>query len=185
MLLRLTRVVPLVATLALACEGGPDLLELFASSSQYTIVFSDTGSQTYTGSFGGFAAFSTQPGAASAPWIAVYIISDSLRLTQILPFGTQCPAAGSEPITTDSLAVDSVRAIVSLRRTRGLVAVPTSSSFTIDSVTRGGVWGRFGLSLYPVVPEFAGPSATITGQFRLAEIDYLHHAPHCSGGASP
>ena len=174
-----------MATLALACEGGPDLLELFASSSQYTIVYNDTASQTYTGSFGGFAAFSTQPGAASAPWIAVYIISDSLRLTQILPFGTQCPTAGSEPITTDSLAVDSARAIVNHSRARGLVADALYSSLTIDSVTTRDVWGRFAIGLNPVVPEFGGPSATITGEFRLAEIDYLHHAPHCGGGASP
>ena len=183
MFLRSARILPLVVTLPLACEGGPSPFELFASSYQYTIVYSNTDSQTYAGPFGGFAAFQTQPGAASAPWIVVYILSDSLRLTKTLPFGTSCPTAGSEPITTDSLAVDSVRAIVSFSRTRGLVAEPLNSSLTIDSVTPGEVWGRFGIALNPAIPEFAGPTATITGRFRLAEIDFQHHPLHCGGGA--
>ena len=33
-----------------------------------------------------------------------------------------------------------------------------------------------------VVPEFGGPSATLTGSFRLSEIEYLGVLPHCTTG---
>jgi len=114
----------------------------------------------------------------------VYLIGDSLRVTEFLPSGTRCPEALSLALGTDSLAVDSATVIVFHKRIRRTVPDPSLSVFTIDSVSSGVVWGRLSISLHQIVPEFGGPSATMTGQFRLSEIEYMGHLRHCGGGAA-
>jgi len=182
--IRFSPTVPIpVLILALACQSGTGPFGLLASSSQYTIVYSDSGSQPYASSSGGFSSFLDQQGAAEGRWTAVYLVGDSVRITQLLSIGTQCPSPLTVPITTDSLAVDSASVLVRHKRIRNTAPDPVISSLTIDSVASGWVWGRFSISLHQVVPEFGGPNATLTGEFRLFEVEYLSRMPHCSGAA--
>ena len=170
-----------LATLALACQGT-GLFDSFASTYDYTVTYSDSGPRSFDGSFfGGFSAYPKQSGTANGPWAAVYMIGDSLQLTAILPSNTQCPASRAVPVGT-TLTADSATVIVRHKRISATNPDPSISSLTIDSVATGQVWGRLSLSLHPVVPEFVDPSATVTGRFRLAEMDYLGFARHCTKG---
>jgi len=169
-----------IVSLASGCRSGTSLFKLFASSSQYTIVYSDSGPRAYDRSFGGFSSFVNQTGPAGR-WTAVYLIGDSLRVTEFLPSGTQCPEALSLAFGTDTLAVDSATVIVFHKRIRGTVPDPSVSVLTIDSLSGGEVWGRLSISLHQVVPEFGGANANITGRFRLSEIEYMGHQRHCGG----
>lgn len=171
-----------IATLAYGCQSGTGSFNLFASSSQYTIVYSDSGPRSYDRSGGGFSSF-VNPTGPGGRWTTVYLIGDSLRVTEFPPSGTQCPDALSMALGTDSLAVDSATVMMFHRRLRPMVADPSVSLFTIDSLSGGVVWGRLSIGLRQVVPEFGGPSATITGRFHLSEIPYLGHRRHCGGAA--
>lgn len=171
-----------IATLAIGCQSGTGLFNLFASSSQYTIVYSDSGPRSYDRSFGGYSSFVNHTGPAGR-WTAVYLIGDSLRVTEFLPSGTQCPEALSLAVGTDTLAVDSATIIVIHHRIRGTIPVPSVSVFTVDSLSGGVVWGQLSIALHQIVPEFGGANATLTGRFRLSEIEYMGHQVHCGGAA--
>jgi len=82
---------------------------------------------------------------------------------------------------TDTLAVDSATVIVFHKRIRATAPDPSVSVLTIDSLSGGMVWGQFSISLHEIVPEFGDPNATITGRFRLSEIEYIGHQRHCGG----
>jgi hypothetical protein len=86
-------------------------------------------------------------------------------------------------VGTDTLAADSATVIVSHKRIRRTVPDPSVSVFTIDSVSGGMVWGQLSISVHQIVPEFGGPNATLTGHFRLSEIDYEGQLRHCGSTA--
>src|SRR5204863_8068976 len=136
-----------IATLALGCQSGTGLFNLFASSSQYTIVYSDIGPRSYDRSLGGFYSF-LNPTGPSERWTTVYLIGDSLRVTEFLPSGIHCPDPLSLALGTDSLAVDSATVIVFHKRIRATVPDASVSVFTIDSLPSGVVWGRLSISLH-------------------------------------
>jgi hypothetical protein len=171
-----------IAALAFGCQSGTGFFSPFASSSQYTIVYSDSGPRSYDRSVGGFSSFVNQTGPAGR-WTTVYLIGDSLRVTEFLPSGTQCPEALSLAFGTDTLAVDSATVLVFHNRIRGTVPNPSLSVFTIDSLSGGVVWGQLSIALHQIVPEFGGANATLTGRFRLSEIEYMGHQRHCGGAA--
>lgn len=114
----------------------------------------------------------------------MYFIGDSIQVTQVPPGNSQCPSSLTVPLGTGSLTADSATVIVRHKRISDTKPDPPISSFTIDSITRGQVWGHLSMTLYQVVPEFGGPSATLTGSFRLSEIEYLGVLPHCTTGAA-
>jgi hypothetical protein len=172
-----------MAALALACQSGTGLFSLFIGFAQYTIVYSDSGARSFTRTTGGFYSFLSQDSAANGRLTAVYQIGDSLQVTDFLPSGSQCPAPIVQSIGRDTLALDSATAIVLHKRLRGTVPDSPVSEFIIDSARAGELWGRFAISVRPVVPEFAGPTATLTGRFRIPEIEYLGRVRHCSGAA--
>jgi hypothetical protein len=175
-----------VALLALACQSGTAPFSPFLNSHfAYTIVYSDSGPRSYTGSFGGFAAYAIKAGSLGGRWATVYFIGDSLVVTQVLPANTQCPIAANMPIGTTALATDSDSVMVRHKRLHPNVPDPLLSSLTIDSIAVGQVWGHFTMGLRPVVPEFSGGvSATLTGTFRVAEIASMGLSPHCTKGAA-
>jgi hypothetical protein len=175
-----------VALLALACQSGTAPFSPFLNSHfAYTIVYSDSGPRSYTGSFGGFAAYAINTGSLGGRWATVYIIGDSLVVTQVLPSNTQCPIATNMPIGTTALAADSDSVMVRHKRLHPNVPDPLLSSLTVDSVAVGQVWGHFTMGLRPVVPEFSGGvSATLTGTFRVAEIASMGLSPHCTKSAA-
>lgn len=176
-------VTPVMAALALACQDGTGPFSVFRGFAQYTIVYSDSGTRSFTRTTGGFSSFLSQDSAANGRLTAVYQIGDSLQVTDFLPSGTQCPAPISQSIGTDTLALDSATVIVRHKRLRGTVPDSPVSVFTIDSARAGELWGRFAFSVRPIVPEFAGPTATLAGRFRIPEIAYRGHGLHCSGPA--
>lgn len=171
-----------MAALALACQSGTGLLGVFSGFAQYSIVYSDSGTRSFTRTTGGFYSFLSQDSAANGRWTAVYLIGDSLQVTDFLPSGAQCPVPISQSMGRDTLALDSATVIVLHKRLRGTVPSP-GSVFAIDSTRAGELWGRFAISVLSTVPEFAGPTATLTGRFRIPEIEYLGRARHCSGAA--
>ena len=171
------------AALALACQSGDNLFRLFASSSEYTIVYSDSGPRTYVRPFGGFYSFLNQSGVATGRWTAVYLIGDSLRVTEFLSTAAQCPFTHTAPVGTDTLAVDSATVMVLHNRIRFTRPDPLISLMSIDSAAAGEVWGHFSISVHQIVPEFTGANATITGRFDLSEIEHDGHLRHCSGAA--
>jgi hypothetical protein len=171
-----------IATLTFGCQSGTGLFNPFASSSQYTIVYSDSGPRSYDRSVGGFYSFLNQTGPAGR-WTTVFLIGDSLRVTEFLLSGTQCPEAMGLAVGTDTLAADSATVIVSHKRIRRTVPDPSVSVFTIDSLSGGVVWGQLSISVHQIVPEFGGPNATLTGRFRLSEIEYMGQLRHCGSAA--
>ena len=173
-----------MAALALACQGGTGPYSLLSGFAQYTIVYSDSGTRSFTRTTGGFSSFLSQDSAANGRWAAVYLIGDSLQVTDFLPSGTQCPAPISQSIGVDTLALDSATVIVLHKRLRGTVPDSPVSVFTIDSARAGELWGRFAISVRPIVPEFAGPTATLTGRFRIPEIERLGHVRHCGAATT-
>ena len=174
---------PLMAALALACQSGTGLLSIFGGFAQYTIVYSDSGSRSFTRTTGGFYSFLSQDSAAHGRLTAVYHIGDSLQVTDFLPSGSQCPAPITQSLGRDTLALDSATVIVLHKRLRGTIPDSPVSEFTVDSARAGELWGRFAIGVRPIVPEFAGPTATLTGRFRIPEIEYQGHVRHCSGAA--
>jgi len=172
-----------LATLTLACQGSTGLFGSFASTYDYTVTYSDSGPRSFAGSFAGFSAYPEQSGTSNGQWAAVYLIGDSLQVTEVLPSNTQCPVSHTVPVGT-TLTADSATVIVRHKRISATNPDPSISSLTIDSVAAGQVWGRLSLSLHPVVPEFVDPSATVTGRFQIAEIEYMGFVRHCTRGAA-
>ena len=147
-------------------------------------MYSDSGPWSFEGSFfAGFSSYPNQGSAANGLWAAVYLIGDSLEVTEVLPSNTQCPASRTVPVGT-TLTADSATVIVRHKRISATNPDPSISTLTIDSVAAGQVWGRLSLNLHPVVPEFGDPSATVTGRFRLGEIEYMGFVRHCTGGVA-
>src|SRR5690242_2283041 len=101
-----------MAAVALACQSGTGLLSMFSGFAQYTIVYSDSGTRSFTRSTGGFYSFLSQDSTANGRLTAVYRIGDSLQVTDFLPSGRQCPAPINQSIGRDTLALDSATVIV-------------------------------------------------------------------------
>ena len=175
-----------VALLALACQSGTGPFSPFLDNHvAYTVVYSDSGPRSYTGSMGGFASYAIKAGPLGGRWATVYFIGDSLVVTQVLPANTQCPITANMPIATSALAADSDSVMVRHKRLHPNVADPLRSSLTVDSIAGDQVWGHFTIGSRPLVPEFGGGViATLTGIFRVSEIASMGISPHCKKGAA-
>ena len=144
----------------------------------YTIFFSDSGPQAYTGAGGGFTSYnSTQP--PSELWVAEYFLGDSIDVFEFLPSGSQCPKPRTLTLGSAALGGTAL-ASVAVRHKRLSAASPNpdSSTFIVDTMAGGQVWGHFVIELIPTTP--GAVSATLVGWVSLPEVDRYGITPHCS-----
>jgi hypothetical protein len=167
-------------SLLLACLGALGCDDAAAPAQvtyAYTISFSDGDSRNYAGTDGGFTSYNaTEP--PNELWVAEYFLGDSIEVFEFLPTDAHCPEPRKLTLSGAALGGTEL-ASVAVRHTKLQYAIPVadSSSFTVDSMTEGRVWGHFVIEL---VPESAGEvGASIVGSVSLPEVDGVGFTPHC------